>query len=149
MGFLESFGGLAIGLLGAALAAALACAGSAQGTGIAGEACAGLISEDPDKFGKAMIMQVIPGTQGLYGFVAFFILRSKLIAETGEGGLMLFGIGLGAGLVFLLSAIRQGMVCANGINGIGAGHDVLANTMIYAALPEFYAILALIGSLML
>ena len=91
----------------------------------------------------------MPATQGLYGFVAFFMLRSKLIAETGEGGLLLFGLGVGAGLVFLLSAIRQGQVCANGISNIGAGHDVLANTMIYAALPEFYAILALIGSLML
>lgn len=63
MAFLESIGGLALGLLGAALAAALACIGSAKGTGIAGEAGAGLVSEDPSKFGKAMIMQVIPGTQ--------------------------------------------------------------------------------------
>ena len=57
MAFLESIGGLALGLLGAALAAALACIGSAKGTGIAGEAGAGLVSEDPSKFGKAMIMQ--------------------------------------------------------------------------------------------
>ena len=72
MAFLESIGGLALGLLGAALAAALACIGSAKGTGIAGEAGAGLVSEDPSKFGKAMIMQVIPGTQGLYGLVVWF-----------------------------------------------------------------------------
>ena len=76
MAFLESIGGLALGLLGAALAAALACIGSAKGTGIAGEAGAGLVSEDPSKFGKAMIMQVIPGTQGLYGFVIWFLAQN-------------------------------------------------------------------------
>ncbi|MDO4165478.1 MAG: ATPase, partial [Bacteroides sp.] len=58
------------------------------------------------------------------------------------------GIGLGVGLVCLFSAIRQGQVCANGIVGISQGHDVQVNTMIYAALPEFYAILALVAALM-
>ena len=71
MNFIESFGGMALALLGAALAATLACVGSAKGTGIAGEAGAGLVSEDPGKSGKVMILQVIPGTQGLYGFVIF------------------------------------------------------------------------------
>ena len=80
MAFLESIGGLALGLLGAALAAALACIGSAKGTGIAGEAGAGLVSEDPSKFGKAMIMQVIPGTQGLYGFVIWFLAQNQIFA---------------------------------------------------------------------
>ena len=82
MAFLESIGGLALGLLGAALAAALACIGSAKGTGIAGEAGAGLLCEDPGKFGKVMILQVIPGTQGLYGLVAWFfaIFRMGLLS---------------------------------------------------------------------
>jgi V/A-type H+-transporting ATPase subunit K len=52
------------------------------------------------------------------------------------------------GVVCLFSAIRQGQVCANGIIGISQGHDVQTNTMIYAAFPEFYAILALIAALM-
>ena len=73
MEFLFAHSGLAIGLLGAGLAACMAGAGSAVGTGIAGEAGAGLITEDPSKFGKAMILQVIPGTQGLYGLVVFFV----------------------------------------------------------------------------
>ena len=67
MEFLFAHSGLAIGLLGAGLAACLAGAGSGVGTGIAGEAGAGLVSEDPSKFGKVMSLQVIPGTQGLYG----------------------------------------------------------------------------------
>ena len=73
MEFLFAHSGLAIGLLGAGLAACLAGAGSGLGTGIAGEAGAGLVTEDPSKFGKVMILQVIPGTQGLYGLVVFFV----------------------------------------------------------------------------
>ncbi|MBQ3381202.1 MAG: permease, partial [Oscillospiraceae bacterium] len=65
--------GLAFGLLGAGLAACLAGAGSGIGTGYAGQAGAGLVTEDPSKFGKVMILQVIPGTQGLYGLVVFFV----------------------------------------------------------------------------
>ena len=90
-----------------------------------------------------MILASMPATQGLYGFVAFFMLRSKLIAETGEGGLLLFGLGVGAGLVFLLSAIRQGQVCANGIAGIAQGHSHLfGNTIVLAVFPELYAIVS-------
>ena len=73
MEFLFAHSGLAIGLLGAGLAACLAGAGSGVGTGIAGQAGVGLVSEDPGKFGKVMILQVIPGTQGLYGLVVFFV----------------------------------------------------------------------------
>ena len=79
MDFLNAFGGYALGILGAGLAAFMAGIGSAKGTGIAGEAGAGLVSEDPSKFGKAMIMQVIPGTQGLYGFVIWFLAFNKLV----------------------------------------------------------------------
>ena len=78
MEFLNAIGGYAIGILGAALAGALACIGSALGTGLAGQAGAGLVSEEPGKFGKAMILQVIPGTQGLYGFVIFFLAFNKV-----------------------------------------------------------------------
>ena len=67
MTFLGSIGGLALALLGAGLAAVLSGIGSAKGTGLAGEAGTGLLCEDPSKFGKVMILQVIPGTQGLYG----------------------------------------------------------------------------------
>ena len=78
MSFLEQFGGMALGLLGAGLAAALSGIGSAKGTGIAGEAGAGLLCEDPGKFGKVMILQVIPGTQGLYGLVVWFFASFRM-----------------------------------------------------------------------
>ena len=76
--FFDAFGGLALALLGAGLAAALCAIGSAKGTGMTGEAGAGLLCEDPAKFGKVLILQVIPGTQGLYGLVIwFFAMRSR------------------------------------------------------------------------
>ena len=70
--FLENIGGLAIALLGSGLAVGLSCVGSAKGTGIAGEAGTGLLCEDPSKSGKVMVLQLLPGTQGLYGLVVWF-----------------------------------------------------------------------------
>ena len=92
-----------------------------------------------------MILSALPATQGLYGLVAFLMWMGKDFAANGA---LYFGVGLAVGLVCLFSGIRQGQVCANGIANIAAGHDVQTNTMIYAALPEFYAILALVGALM-
>ena len=94
-----------------------------------------------------MVLSALPATQGIYGFVAFFMLLGKLNADPASA-VIIFGIGLSVGLVCMLSALRQGQVCANGIVGISQGHDVFTNTLIYAALPEFYAILGLVGALM-
>ena len=92
MEFLFAHSGLAIGLLGAGLAACLAGAGSGLGTGIAGEAGAGLVTEDPSKFGKVMILQVIPGTQGLYGLVVFFvaIMQMGLLNGTAAAAVLIY-----------------------------------------------------------
>ena len=76
--FLNAIGGMGFAILGAALTVGLCCVGSAKGTGLVGEAAAGLVSEDPDKSTKCLILQVLPGTQGLYGFVALFIVLPTL-----------------------------------------------------------------------
>ena len=120
--------------------------GSAYGTTIAGNAAEGALKKNPEGSTNYMILSAMPASQGLYGFVAFLIWLGKDFAAQGP---MLFGVGLAVGLVCLMSAIRQGQVCANGIVGISQGHDVQTNTMIYAALPEFYAILALVAALMI
>lgn len=134
-----------LGYFGWALMLGLAGVGSAYGTTIAANAAEGALKKNKDKSSSYMILSALPATQGLYGFVAFLMWMGKDV--TAEGPLM-FGVGLAVGLVCLLSGIRQGQVCANGIAGIAAGHDVQTNTMIYAALPEFYAILALVAALM-
>jgi len=91
------------------------------------------------------VLSALPATQGIYGFVAFFMWLSKDLATQGP---LMFGVGISVGIVCLISAIRQGMVCANGIVGVSQGHNVFTNTLIYAALPEFYAILGLVGAIM-
>ena len=76
MNFLDSFWRSGSGPSGAGLAVGLSCVGSAKGTGIAGEAGTGLLSEDPSKSGKVMVLQLLPGTQGLYGLVVWFFASS-------------------------------------------------------------------------
>ena len=137
---------LLLGYLGMGLMLGLAGIGSSIGTTIAGNAAEGALKKNKEKSSSYMILSALPATQGLYGFVAFLMWMSKDFAAD---GLKLFAIGLVVGVVFLISAIRQGQVCANGIAGIAGGHDVQTNTMIYAALPEFYAILSLVAALML
>jgi V/A-type H+-transporting ATPase subunit K len=80
--------------------------------------------------------------------VAFFLMLGKMTSDPQANGFIVFAIGLCVGIVCLISAIRQGQVCANGVVGISQGHNVFTNTLIYAALPEFYAILGLVGALM-
>jgi V/A-type H+-transporting ATPase subunit K len=121
----------------------LAGIGSCYGTSIAGNAAEGALKKDSSKSAGYMILSALPATQGLYGFLAFLLHFGKVNAETGY---LWFGVGIGVGLVCLFSAIRQGQVCANGIVGMSQGYDVQTNTMIYAAFPEFYAILALVAT---
>ena len=134
-----------LGYIGLGLMLGLSGIGSCYGTTIAGNAAVGALKKDPSKSAGYMILSALPSTQGLYGFIAFLMSMNKDFAT--DGPLML-GIGLGVGLVCLFSAIRQGQISANGIAAMSQGHDVSTNTMIYAAFPEFYAILALVAALM-
>lgn len=101
LAFLESVGGLGFAILGAALTAGLCCIGSAKGTGMVGEAAAGLTSEDPDKSTKCLILQVLPGTQGLYGFVALFL----VLGQTGLLSGSVLDLSLTQGLSFFAACL--------------------------------------------
>lgn len=139
-----------LGFLGLGLMLALGGIGSAIGTTIAGNAAEGALKINSEKSSSYMILSALPATQGLYGFVAFVMWAVvKGLPWVVENGFICFGVGVSVGLVCLFSAIRQGQVCANGVVGVSQGHDVMTNTLIYAALPEFYAILALVASLMI
>ena len=135
-----------LGYVGLGLMFCLACIGSAYGTTIAGNAAEGALKKMPEKSSTYMILSAIPATQGLYGFLAFVLCLGKDFAGN---GLLYFSVGISVGVVCLVSGIRQGQVCANGIIGTSQGHNVMTQTMIYAALPEFYAILALIASILI
>ena len=154
--FFESFGGLAIGFLGASLACGLCCAGSAKGCGLAGEAGTGLLSEDPSYFGKVLILQVIPGTQGLYGLVVWFfaVFRMGLLDGTAfdmtvQEGLRYFVACLPMALGGLFSAIAQGRVAAGSINLLAKKPDDWSKGMVLCITVEFYAILSLLASMLM
>jgi len=125
----------------------LAGIGSAIGVAKGGNATIGALKKRPDAFGSYMLLSALPGTQGLYGFAGFFIIHNQMsgILEGGMEmyqGMSILAAGLALGLVGLWSARWQGGVTANGIAGIGSGHDVFGNTMILAVFPELYAIIA-------
>ena len=151
MEFLNAIGGNAIALFGAALAAFLACVGSAKGTGITGQAGAGLVAEDPSKFGSALILQVIPGTQGLYGFVIFFLAYGKISGNTlsVDQAMQIVSACLPIGIGGLLSAIAQGKVAAASVNILAKKPDDWSKGMIMCIIVEFYAILCLLASFLM
>ena len=154
--FLEQFGGMALGFLGAGLAAALCCIGSAKGTGTAGEAGTGLLCEDPNTFGKVLILQVIPGTQGLYGLVVWFfacfqmgMLNGTAVGMSVMEGLQYFVACLPIAVGGLFSAIAQGRVAAGSINILAKQPDHWSKGMVLCITVEFYAILSLLASMLM
>ena len=157
MSILESIGGLGFAILGAALTAGLCCIGSAKGTGMVGEAAAGLTSEDPDKSTKCLILQVLPGTQGLYGMVAWFFVLLTMGVFGGAGmqdltvsqGLTIFVSCLPIALGGWLSAIFQGRVAAASINIVAKRPEEATKGIILCGIVEFYAILSLLATILL
>jgi len=142
--------GYILAMVGLALMVGLAGCGSAVGTSIVGSATLGMYKKKPDKFGNGMILTAVPGTQGLYGFVGFFLYNSVITPNfTLFQGCVVLGAGIAMGLACFISGIWQGKVCANGVAAIGDGHEVFGNTMILAAFPEFYAILSLIAAILM
>ena len=131
--------------VGLALMIGLAGIGSAYGVTMGGNAALGALKKNDEAFGNYMLLSALPGTQGLYGFAGFFVINSSGVITadmTILQGAAIFGAGLALGLVALLSAIKQGSICANGIASIGSGYDVFGKTMILAVFPELYAIVA-------
>ncbi len=141
---------LTLGYLGIGIMVGLTGIGSAFGCSIGGSAAVGAMKKNKDAFGSYLTLSALPGSQGLYGFIGYFMLSGLLTPEmTTLQGAAVFGAGLGLGLVGLFSAIRQGQVCANGIVAIGSGYDVFGQSMILAVFPELYAILALVAAILI
>lgn len=154
--FLENIGGLALALLGAGLAAVLPCIGSAKGTGMVGEAGTGLLSEDPSKSGKVMTLQLLPGTQGLYGVVVMFFALIQMGMMDGSAanltvvqGVQYLAACVPMMLGGLLSAIAQGRVAAGSINILAKQPDDWSKGLILCGIVEFYAILSLLASMLM
>ena len=148
--------GTAVALLGAALAVALPCSGSATGVGTVGRAGAGLLSVAPEKFSRVLVMQILPGTQGLYGLVVWFfaifrmgLLSGSLPELTIAQGFQYLAACLPMALGGLFSAIAQGRVAAASINILAKKPDDWSKGMVLCITVEFYAILSLLASMLM
>lgn len=141
---------IVLAYIGVGLMIGLAGIGSAYGVTITGNASVGAMKKNPDKFGNYMVLSALPGSQGLYGFLGYFLISGLLTTDMGWlAAAGVFGAGLALGFVSLFSAIRQGQVCANGIAGIGAGYDLFGKTLILAVFPELYAIVAVAATFLI
>lgn len=143
--------GTTLSVIGIFIAVGLSGIGSAKGVGIAGRTAAGVVSEDPSLSGKCTVLEALPATQGIYGFVAGFLVLIKNGVLAGqapsfEQGMILLCACLPVGIVGLLSAIHQGRVAAAGMQMMAKQKDKFAMGITYSAMVETYAILALLIS---
>lgn len=151
------FSGAFYAYLGAALAVLLAGFGSAKGVSIAGQAATGVIAEDPDKFGQTLILTLLPGTQGIYGFLIGIIVMVNAsmlpggaeVAISLDTGLRVLAACLPVGLVGLVSGVAQGKVSAAAMNIVAKRPDQTAKGMLLSAMVETYAIFAFLASLLM
>jgi V/A-type H+-transporting ATPase subunit K len=146
--------GMLVALAGAALAAALAGTGSAVGCGIAGEAGSGVVAEDPEKFGRLLLLQALPGTQGIYGIVGMFLAINKIMAmgaasmTVGEGWRVFFAC-IPLAVTGLTSGISQGKVCAAACGLTAKRPEEMGKGMIFGVVVETYAVLGLLATILL
>ena len=146
--------GMLLAVLGAVCAALVAGAGSSVGVGMAGEAAAGVITEDPNKFGKVLLLQLLPGTQGIYGLLIGFITLTQIGIMGGSSdislvkGILYFVACLPMAFVGYKSAIRQARASVASISLVAKRPDQFGKAMIFPAMVETYAILALLISIL-
>lgn len=139
-------------ILGSAVATALACIGSAKGVGIASEAAAGVVAEDPSKFGKMLVLQLLPGTQGLYGFVitVMIFVNTGVFGAGAEvslvQGLLYFAASLPIALGGLFSGIAQGRAAAAGVSIVAKNPSQSSKAIVSTTLVEFYALISFLVS---
>ena len=150
-----SYLGLALAIAGAAVAALFSGIGSARGVGMVGQAAAGLISEDPSKFTKVLILEIIPGTQGLYGFITAIMVMIKIkllsgdpVMLTPQQGIAVLIACLPMAVVGYFSALHQAKVAAAGVSVVAKKPDQQSKAMVLSAMVETYAVLALLTSLL-
>ena len=136
-----------LSFLGIVLMVGLTGIGSSIGVTICGNAAVGAMKKNPDALGQYIGLSALPSSQGLYGFVGFFMAKAGPVSIYAAWAILAAGIILG--IVGAYSAIRQAQVCANGIQAIGNGENVFSATMVMAVFPELYAILALLVTILI
>ena len=146
--------GIVFALLGAALSALMAGAGSAKGVGMAGVTGAGIVTEDPSKFGKVLILQLLPGTQGIYGLLIAFIMLSQIGIFGGDSsislvkGMLYLAASLPMAIVGYISAVNQAKASIASMGILAKKPEAFGKSIIFPAMVETYAILALLISML-
>lgn len=147
--------GLWLSILGAGLATFLPGLGSAIGVGTTARAAAGVLSEDPGKFGRLFLLVALPGTQGFYGFITalLVIIKVGLLGTVKPvdtmTGLQIFLATVPIVTLGFFSAIHQGKVCTAGVEMAAKKPEASMQPVIYAGLVETYAVLGLLASIFL
>ena len=148
--------GLFLAILGAAMCVALAGIGSIIGVGRAGQAGSGVVSEEPEKFGKVLLLQALPSTQGIYGFIGTFWVIIKLGLLSGnvpdiswQAGLAIMLACLPVTLNGLISAIYQARVAVSSMNIVVKQPQDAGKGVIMSAMVETYAVLGLLATILL
>ena len=148
--------GLALAIAGAAIASFMGGCGSAIGLGIVGRSATGVLSEDPEKFGKIFLLTVLPSTQGFYGFIIAIIVILKLgllggtpLIPTTMQGLQILFASLPSAIAGFISGIHQGKVCAGGVEMAAKQPDAAMRAVIYGVMVETYAVLGLVISFLI
>lgn len=145
--------GLFFALLGASIATALAGFGSAKGVGSAAQTAMGVLSEDSSKFGKMLVLTLLPGTQGLYGFIVGFLILVRCgvlggsLPTVGQG-LAYLGASLAIGIGGMVSGFAQGKAAVSGIAMSAKDDKNFSKAMVSITLVEIYALLSFIVSLL-
>lgn len=139
-------------LLGVALAVVLSGCGSAYGVGVAGQAAAGVVTEDPSKFAKVLLCSCCL-VHGIYGLLVAFVTLSRIGILGGSEpelvkGLLIFAACLPIGIVGLVSAIHQGRTSVAAIGIVAKKPEQFGKAMLLPAMVETYAILALLVSIL-
>lgn len=148
--------GIVLVFTAAAFASVLGFTGSAIGMGYAGQAGSGVTGERPELFGRVLLMQALPGSQGIYGFVGAFlilnfagILGGTTDTITVDVGLQYLAASIPLGVAALFSGIFQGKVSAAGISMIAKDESLVAKAIILSAMVETWAIFGLLISFIL
>lgn len=146
--------GIVFALTGAVLAALMGGIGSAIGVSMTGRAAAGVVTEDPSQFGKVLILQLLPGTQGIYGLLIGFITLTQIGILGGSAdislvkGLLYFAACMPMAIVGWVSALQQAKASVASIALVAKKPDQFGKAMIFPAMVETYAVLALLISIL-
>ena len=139
-----------LAFLGAAVAFFLAGIGSSRGVGLAGQAGAGVLAEDPKKFGSVVVLEALPSTQTIYAFVIAFMIIGKITPTMSiQDGLHFLAAGLPVGIVGLISGIYQGKVATAGIQMVSKQPKAVGQAITLALMVEMFAILSLVVSILM